>query len=650
MQLTMRLTTCVLATLMAHTAYAQEIAPGEFVAGDHFTRFTERTEEIGDAWGRVVTTRDGEVMGGLVRGVDGELWIGYASGRVAAPGVYLREPQVADGVIELTVGPSTMEGRAHTATISYRAQTGEAAGDGRADGAYHVWLMGDWSGSRDVVLFYGGQRLAAADLSDERDPNASHRVRVAFAGAHHVIWVDGEIAIDFWDWHSGREDAGYVGFGGYYSQGTFGDFALHEAVSDARGPVIDTSHGRIPPLVYQGRPFIPLGTYDRPREEDIAEWLEAGGNCVIAPAFSAEDPPEQRLEQVRSIARWGAEHDVAISYYPRIGFLSEAEEGETITRPEEIPEKVALINEMLTVTAEHPNTLGYWTFDEPENHVYRAFRQWEERRDTGLAEWLAEGTRWVYEAFKAGHPEGYVMPTIAWWTTYEATAPMYDVNVPNTYQCGDESYLVVYDCAMAASAIRATDAHSFVFMPAIYDNLEGWQTLTRPDMRYAFIAPFTQGAMGILGWRLGRASMEYRRAVIYPVMRKVNRLLPWLHGEWHDERVTSDRDTATAEYLVELPTRVRLVPDEEDGEMTRVEGNVVPDCSHALRRAADNTWLLLAVSNRREPMTVTFTLEIEDLPETALEMIDWRETTIEDGKIVAEMEPFAVRAWRIVPR
>ena len=70
---------------------------------------------------------------------------------------------------------------------------------------------------------------------------------------------------------------------------------------------------------------------------------------------------------------------------------------------------------------------------------------------------------------------------------------------------------------------------------------------------------------------------------------------------------------------------------------------------NALRRAADNTWLLIAVSNRREPMTVTFTLDLAGLPEMALDLIDWREVNIENGQISEELEPFGVRTWRIVP-
>jgi len=642
----------VIAALVAWPSHAQQIEVGRALAADDFDRFGEATTEIGalpeggHAWAKAVTAPDGTVMDTLVRGMDGQLWIGYSSGTVNGPVVWVDGLSVADGAIELTVGPSTMGERPHTAIISYRARDEAAIAPMGAD-AYHVWLVQDWSGSRDLELRYGSERIAAAGIADAHDPAASYRVRIAFAGDHHQVSVDGEALIDFWDWRPGRAEAGYLGFGGWYSQGLFDDFVVREA-GPAGEPVYDTSTGRIPPLIYQGRPFLPVGVYGRPGEEDIADFLESGGNCVIVPTFSESAPSEVRLAQVRGVAQWGAENGIALSYFPGIDFYSRDGEQAIPTRPQEIPAKLALIREMLSVTADHPNTLGYWTFDEPENVTYKAYREWEERKDVGLAQWLAEGMRWTFEALKAGDPDGYVMPTIAWWTTYEGLAPLYDVNVPNTYQAGEEIYQVVYDCLCAADAIRATDARSFVFMPAVYDTPE-WYLHTRPEMRYSFIAPFTQGAMGILGWRIGRASIDYRRAVIYPSLREVDRLTPWLLGEWHDGLVTSDRDTATANYLKELPVRVRLVPGEEDGETARVEEDAVPDCSHCLRRAADNTWLLIAVSNRREAMTVTFTLDIDGLPETALDMIDWREVVIEDGTITDSFEPFAVRAYRIVP-
>ncbi len=630
---------------------AQQITAGEVLAADDFDRLTGTDLQIGtlptggQTWAKAVTA-GGETVENLVRGRDGALWIGYASGRVNAPGVWVEGLRVADGVIELTVGPSTMGGRPHTSIISYRAVDGETAASVRGDGAYHLWLENDWSGSRDVALYYGNERLATADIAAEHDAQASYDVRIAFAGAHHVVAINGATVIDFWDWHGGREGPGFIGFGGYYSQGLFDDFVVRAATGHG-GPQFDTAGGRIPPLVYQGRPFLPLGTYDRPGPEDTEEYIEAGGNAVILPVFDPQS--EDRLSELQEAAQWGAEHDIAMVYFPRIDFYSHDGEQTIPTREEEIPEKIALIEEMLSVTANHPNTLGYWTFDEPENHLYHVYNEYAEKKDAGLAAWMSETMGWTYEAFKRRDPDAYVMPTIAWWTTYEGLAPLYDVNVPNTYAEGENLFQVLYDCVRAADAIRATDAHSYVFMPAVYDTAE-WPNHDRREMRYSFIAPFTRGAMGILGWRLGRASMPYRRAVIYPVMREVDRLKKWLLGEWHDEKVTSDRDSATAPYLTELPERVKLIPGEEDAEMVEVPEDAVPDVAHCLRRAADNTWLLIAVSNRREPIDVTFTVEgIEGMPEVALEMIDWREVAIDDGKITDWLEPFAVRAYRIVP-
>lgn len=638
------------AVIACAAASAQEIQTGKLLVSDDFDGFSVTDTDIGETWGKAATTRDGEPIEKLARKSDGALWIGYASGKVNMPGVFLRDPQVADGVVELTVGPSTIDRRPHTSIVSYRAPTGLAAGQAKSEGAYHLWLVNDWSGSRDIVLRYGNQRLATANISDQHNPDESFRVRVAFAGAQHRVSVDGDTVINFWDWHTGREHAGYVGFGGYYSAGTFDNFFLYSAVGKMDAPTIDKSRGRIPPLVYQGRPFIPLGTFDRPRELDTDRWLEAGGNSVIMPTFSEELSRLERLRQIREVAAWGAEHDVAIVYFPMIELLSNREDGvRTITRPEEVARKAALLQEMLSVTANHPNTLGYWTFDEPENQLKRAYGQWKERSHLGFVDWLADGLRWTYEVLKEGDPDGYVMPTIAWWTAYEGLAPLYDVNLPNTYAGGDDLYTVVYDCALAADAIRATDSYSFVFMPPCFDSPE-LPLYSIPEMRYSYLSPFTQGAMGILAWRLNRASEAYRQAVIYPVMREVNRLLPWLHGEWHDDRVTSDHDAPSVDYLQGLHQRTRLLFDDEGGGLRPITGDVVPDVSHCLRRAADNTWLLLAVSNRREPISVTFALEVESLPDSALDMVSWRDTAITNGQISDKMEPFAVRAWRIIPK
>lgn len=653
------LTLCLAAEVLP-----EPIRSGEILAADDFDRFDQRTFTLGSLpvgevrWGQRDLGPDGEPMTHLISAADGELHIRYSSGRQGAPGVYLDGLTVADGVIRVTVGRSLMTDRTNRAIITYRAQTLDDLGY-HGPNAYHVELAGDWSGSRDVLLRHGREVIAAGNVADARAPDSVHRVQVAFAGHHHQVNVDGVPVIDFWEFEPGRNQAGMVGLGQYYSMGAWDEFELTAATTDLTKPPVDTSSGRIPPLIFQGRPFFPLGTFDRPRAEDLAEWLEAGGNTVIVSAFRDTAPPEERQADVRRLAQWGEDNGVAMAYFPQINFYSRDGDQTIPTRPEEIPPKVELINEMLAITAPHPNTLGYWTFDEPENHLYRAYRDWEDRGDQGLAEWIADTMAWTYDAFKAGDPDRYVMPTIAWWTTYEDLAPLYDVNVPNEYPCrvGDghlqgNLYTVNFDAVRAADAVRSTGRHSFVYMPPCFDIIMApWRAASLAELRYCYLAPVTRGAMGVLSWRLGRSSPAYRQAVVYPVMREVKRLIPWLLGEWHDEKVTSNRDTATAEYLTEFPERIMLLPGEEDAPMVQAEEDAVPDCSHCLRRRPDNTYLLLAVNNRREPLDVTFTIhDIPGLPETTREMLNWYELPMEDGTITQTLEPFGVRAYLIEPR
>jgi len=661
-----RLVSCLAVCLLAalRGASAQPIGEAEVLLADDFQRFTDPTSELGalaqggQAWGRRVGVRDGVALDDLVKGQGGQLLVAYSSGNPPCDcGVYVEGFTIADAVVSLTVGPSGMNDRTHTAVISYRAPDPQAAAGGREKGAYHLELSEDWSGSRDVLLRYGGEVLAVADLAELRAREAAHRVRVAFAGYHHQVRVDEREVIDFWEIEAGRNGAGYLGFGGYYSIGSFDDFVVAAATPGAPLPTIDTGGGRIAPLIFRGRPFFPLGTYDTPDDEDLEEWLAAGGNAAIVPVLRETDPPEARQEKLRERAAWAAQHDLAMVYYPLVNFYSKAGEQTIPTRPEEIPAKIALLEEMLAVTADHPQTLGYWTFDEIENALYKAYADWEDRKDQGLAQWIAQTMGWTFEALKSRDPDAYVMPTIAWWTTYEGLAPLWDVNVPNQYptKVGDEPlrgplYEVVYDAMRAADAVRATGRTSFVYMPGIFDlTQEPWRGPTRSELRYLYFAPVTQGAMGILAWRLGRCSVEYRHAVVYPVMRDMRRLLPWLLGEWHNEKVTSDRDRATADYLRELPERVRTVVGEEDA--TTVTVDAVPDCSHMLRRRPSNSYLLLAVNNRKEPLQVTFTLQgVENLPEQALERLEYRRLPIRDGRIEDTLEPFGVRAYTFEPR
>jgi hypothetical protein len=192
-------------------------------------------------------------------------------------------------------------------------------------------------------------------------------------------------------------------------------------------------------------------------------------------------------------------------------------------------------------------------------------------------------------------------------------------------------------------------------MPPCFDVIEPpYRAATLTEFRYLCFGPLTQGAQGLLPWRLARASLPYRRAVIYPVYRQIKPLIPWLLGERCDlssegtPRVTSDADAPSVDYLKKLPVRVRTVAGETI-EKAEVAG--VADCSHCLRRRPDNTYLLLAVNNRREPLTVTFTLKgLGELPATALETLQYARTPLSGGQIKDTLEPFGVRAWIIEPK
>jgi len=640
-----------------------DILTGKLLLSDNFDRFTTPTESLGalpdgvHTWAKRVP-KEGA---GLITGGSGRLRVGYRSGREHAPhdtGVYVTGFTVADAVISLQVGASLMKARPHCACVGYRARTGAAAAGARQKDAYHVELKNDWSGSRDLVLRYGTDVIAAADLATSRDPKVEFHLEIAFAGSRHVVRIDGKKVVDYWETRAGRNAPGCVGFGSSYSIGLFDDFAVSEARLATPPRTALAVAGGISALVFQGRPFFVNGTYNPPDEEDLNEWLAAGGNTFVTGVGCPETPAQAArvTALAQEAAAWAARHNVAALYAPG-GLYSSANGRCTVTQPHDLAAKKRFLEQVLAVTATHAQTLGYWTFDEPENALHKAYANWDEKKDQGLAEWIAEGMKWTYDTLKAGDPDAYVMPTIAWWTTYEALAPLYDVNVPNEYPTLHQDqpltgplYNVVHDAAKAADAVRATGRTSFIYMPGIFDRMPGrWRAATLRELRYLYFAPLTQGAMGVLAWRLGYCSMRYRRVVVYPVMRELDRLVPWLLGERCDDGVASDHDAATVEYLKKLPKRVRTVVDEETVETVEVAS--VPDCSHLLRRRPSNSFLLLAVNNRKEAIQVTFTITgIAGLPEGATEHFEYRHVPIRDNRIVDTFEPFAVRAYVIEPK
>jgi len=649
------------ALLQTCLCYSQHIDVGPVLVSDTFDRFTTATEYLGTppgeayAWKKRLPLADGRELGGIVTGANGAVMVRYSSPNAPQDtGVWLDGLLLADAAVEVLVGPSAMPDRCHTAYLSYRAASGDAAAGGRQPGAYHVELSGDWSGTRDVKLWFGNDLLASADIGPERDPQGSHRLKVAFAANRHMVWVDSALSIEYWEIDRGRRDAGLLGFGGSYSAGPFDDFTVSQATLKTPLTPDNPPPGRFPPLVFQGRPFFALGTFDRPGETDLLQWLSAGCNTAIVAALDPASAPDTWLQDLRGTADWMAANHVAAVYYPLVELFSKSDGQATVTKPEEIDGKAQGLRQILGVTAPHPQTLGYWPFDEPENALYKAFSSAGKQGDTDLAQWIASGMRWTYDTLKAADTDAYVMPTIAWWTTYRDIAPIYDVNVPNEYPTHEEDealtgplYNVVYDAALAADAVEATGRKGFLYMPGIFDNLgKPWRAPTVRELRYTCFAPLTQGAVGLLPWRLGRCSAEYRKAAVYPVLTQVGRLLPWLTGTWVEGAVTSDHDQATVEYLREFPTRIRTVAGEEDAPTVETAG--VPDCSYMVRRRPSGSYLLLAVNNRKEPVRVTFTIGgIAPLPAAAHEALDFRRVPIVDGKVSDELEPFGVRAYII---
>ena len=132
-------------------------------------------------------------------------------------------------------------------------------------------------------------------------------------------------------------------------------------------------------------------------------------------------------------------------------------------------------------------------------------------------------------------------------------------------------------------------------------------------------------------------------------MKEVDNLKEYFLGEWHDELVTSDRDTASVDYLKKFKTRIRLVEDQEDGVMEKVE-NAVPDVSYCLRKHPDGSYLLLAVNNMREAVTVNFTINLPGLPNSMYDNINKSCVVgIKGCKAQVKFEPFGVHAFIIKP-
>jgi len=432
--------------------------------------------------------------------------------------------------------------------------------------------------------------------------------------------------------------------------------------SSSRAEPPEKPTAEIPPLRFQGEPFFPVGTFGWP--QDDPGWAEAGGNTALKHVGIKGELTEAKLDQMRSDLKAYLDRcetaGVACVIYPV------KVEGHKLYRAaydEAFREKTKrFLHAVLEITGDHPAVLGYWTYDEPENHLWSEWKKRakpgdlpSERMHDAFAEWAVERLGWIADLIRRRDADGYVMPTIAWWNMYERLAPLVDVHVPNDYPTlkgeaplSGSLYDVVYDAAKAAQAARETSVHSFIYMPGIFDVIGGrWRGASFEEMRYLWFAPLTQGARGFLSWRISRASPEHRQDVLYPVMAQVTRFSRWWIAPALDHHVRSDRDTASVEYLKRFPELIRTVAGEQ---IERREVRGLPDVSYTLRRVEGEGYLLLAVNNRKERTPVTFMLEAlaDGTPQTieVSEAISGRTLQMRQGRLSDELSPFGVGAYR----
>ena len=449
----------------------------------------------------------------------------------------------------------------------------------------------------------------------------------------------------------------------------------------------------IPPVLFNGKPFFPLGAYDLFEVGKNGQFgtlderfIAAGGNfcdfgAVYLPpeytnlpaykkAYSTHGQPAifAALDKMKNDPRF---KDVALLIGLSGNLMLDESEAKVFgmhgyLKPavgEKLELRKKVLAEAAAKLATYPNVIGY-TMDEPENTVWKHYEKnykndWEKRKDKGLCEYMVGWLNWTQDVIKKNHPNAQMMPIIAWTPSYENTTAMFDVLIANSYphkligkkEFDPPLYRVSYDAAMQVAAVRAAgNGKSAIFMPPMYDLRNGHIGYTVKEQLYVMFAPITRGVMGIHGWRLQRCSDEYRKFVIFPTMKEVHNLKEYFLGEWYDELVTSDRDTASVEYLRNFENRVREVESTEDGVFQEV-GDTVPDVTYCLRKhRTDGSYLLLAVNNMRTPVSANFEINLPRMPRFMIDNIDRNcKVWLKGNKATVNFEPFEVHAFILRP-
>ena len=447
----------------------------------------------------------------------------------------------------------------------------------------------------------------------------------------------------------------------------------------------------LPPVMFKGKPFFPLGAYDTFKYNEAGkfgsidpDFVAAGGNLtdlgiIYMPEELAGSEVYKRcyrlegqeqffaaLEKMKDDPLW---KDVAILIGlgasvmyddSQIGNKGGHNAMFVPAKGKALEIRKKVLTDAVKKLSQYPNVFGYTT-DEPENFAWTYYNKyhrddWEKYKDVGLARKIIEWTSWTTPIIRQHHPSAQLVPIIGWWTTYEHTSPLYDVIIANSYPAKKHGmkefeanlFEIIYDTGKMVEAARKNNKTAII-MPCMYDLRADRIPMSLNEQLYIMFAPLTRGAMGIHGWRLQRCSDGYRKFVIYPTMKEVHKLKDYFLGEWMDEYVKSDRDTASVPYLKQFQERIREISGMED-ETKYVVKDAVPDTSYCLRRRADGSYLFLCVNNMRTPLEVTYTFALEKYPRFMVDNINRNNRVYFNGnQIKVKFEPFGVHAYIFKP-
>ncbi|HET6456868.1 MAG TPA: hypothetical protein VFI02_20915 [Armatimonadota bacterium] len=366
------------------------------------------------------------------------------------------------------------------------------------------------------------------------------------------------------------------------------------------------------PLMHNGKPIFPIGAYGVPIDVDLPTLRKEGWNTVLDQGAATHSTDE--------MLKW-------LSDLQKAGLVGIIGLGNLVRE-----DKDAEVFQVVQALDDHRALLGYYLFDEPENHFYESGKT--DLKDLHML--IRRKIGWAHQTVRAAesHPDHYTFGCIAWWTEYRNLQPLCDVNMPNEYPSGNTKVEfegkwpnVVYDAKLANEAAQANGGLGFVYTPMAVNSragIEMWRSPTANEFRYSAFAPITQGAMGVVFWAAYRCTKPYAEEVVFPVTRQLSALTPFFLGEWLDDKLVCEPSDSPTDLLKEYK---------------------LPAVSGCLRLASDGRYLLLAVNNTPQPVNATFRLSLKNLPSSAQDSLTGKKSPIKNGVIKDTFPAYGVRAY-----